>query len=292
MAAKPKTRTSNKVFAKAKQNKFLIALLIVAFLVVGIFIVYNSFASGIPVFRTDPDYWRPRIAQCESGSFYQNKKNPNYRGAYQFGFGTWKGAVGEELAAKYPDPADAPPDVQDLGFNNLFARRGTQPWNSSYSCWIKGATVPASADDQISNVVSGQVVVATPPARPFGITSGSYNVVINGRVTLNDQPLAGAIITTCSGDRNVTTDADGRFSFAVPVSTSFCLRPAGGVPAGAVLTRTANNVEHATAVSFEAQVAGVDCYKQFWCLLSPSFTWDRSKDSGYNFFFTTPATTP
>jgi hypothetical protein len=287
MATKPKTHTSNKLFAKAKQNKFLIITLLIAFLAAGVFIVYSSFAGGIPVFRTDPDYWRPRIGQCESGNFYQNKKNPTHFGAFQFDLGTWRGAVGAELAAQYPNPADAPPEIQDLAFNNTFARRGTQPWNASYHCWIKGATVPASAEDQVANVVSG-AAPATPPARPFGLTSGSYNVVVNGRVTLNDQPLPSISITTCSGDRSVTTDADGRFSFAAPVSSSFCLRPTGGIPAGARLTRTANNVEHATEPTFESQVAGVDCYQQFWCLLSPSFTWDRSRDSGYNFFYTSP----
>lgn len=288
MAQKPKTHTSTKLFAKAKQNKFLIVVLIIVFLLAGVFIVYSSFAGGIPVFRTDPDYWRPRIGQCESGNFYHNKKNPTHFGAFQFDLGTWRGAVGAELAAQYPNPADAPAEIQDMAFNNTFARRGTQPWNASYHCWIKGATVPAGVDDQISNVVSGQLPAPTPPARPFGITSGSYNVVVNGRVTLNDQPLPNIVLTTCSGDRTVTTDADGRYSFAAPVNTAFCVRVTSGLPAGARLTRTANNVEHAVDLTFENQLAGIDCYKQFWCLLSPSFTWDRSRDSGYNFFYTSP----
>ncbi len=289
MAIKAKTHTGSKRFAKAKQNKFLIGALVLVFLAAGVFFIYSSFASGIPVFRTDPDYWRPRIGQCESGNFYQNKKNPTHFGAYQFDLGTWRGAVGPELAAQYPNPADAPPAIQDLAFNNTFARRGTQPWNASYHCWIKGATVPGAVEDQISSFVSTpSVAPVTPPARPFGITSGSYNVVVNGRVTLNDQPLPNVVLATCSGDRTVTTDADGRYSFAAPVNSSFCIRPVSGIPAGARLTRTANNVEHATDLTFENQVAGVDCYKQFWCFLSPSYTWDRSRDSGYNFFYTSP----
>lgn len=74
MAIKAKTHTGSKRFAKAKQNKFLIGALVLVFLAAGVFFIYSSFASGIPVFRTDPDYWRPRIGQCESGNFYQNKK--------------------------------------------------------------------------------------------------------------------------------------------------------------------------------------------------------------------------
>ncbi len=289
MANKAKTHTSSKRFAKAKQNKFLIAALVLVFLVAGVFLIYNSFASGIPVFRTDPDYWRPRIGKCESGNFYQNKKNPTHFGAFQFDLGTWRGAVGAELAAQYPNPADAPPAIQDLAFNNTFARRGTQPWNASYHCWIKGATVPGAVEDQISSFVATPAITpVTPPARPFGITSGSYNVVVNGRVTLNDQPILNVVLATCSGDRTVTTDADGRYSFAAPVNTNFCIRPVSGIPAGAQLTRIANNVEHATDSTFENQIAGVDCYKQFWCFLSPSYTWDRSRDSGYNFFYTKP----
>lgn len=149
--------------------------------------------------------------------------------------------------------------------------------------------MPGAVEDQISSFVSTpSVAPVTPPARPFGITSGSYNVVVNGRVTLNDQPLPNVVLATCSGDRTVTTDADGRYSFAAPVNSSFCIRPVSGIPAGTRLTRTANNVEHATDLTFENQVAGVDCYKQFWCFLSPSYTWDRSRDSGYNFFYTSP----
>jgi hypothetical protein len=296
MAQKPKTRTSNKVFAKARQNKFLIATLIIVFLIAGVIIVYSSFASGTPVFHDNVDYWRPRIGQCESGNFYQNKKNPTHFGAFQFDLGTWRGAVGPDLAAQYPNPADAPPAIQDLAFNNTFARRGTQPWNASYNCWIKGATVPGSTEDQVTNVVNGAALApTTPPAKPFWITSGSYNVVVNGRVTLNDQPLPNVILNstigpnnTCTAERQTNTDADGRFSVVIPVNTAFCLQPVSGVPAGAQLTRTSNNVEHATALSFEYQIAGEDCYKQFWCFLSPSFTWDRSRDSGYNFYYTKP----
>lgn len=268
---------------KSSPNKLLAVVLVVAFLLIGIFIIYKSFAGGVPVFKDNPDYWRPRIAQCESGTFYGNKKNPKYRGAYQYSPSTWGNYKG------YADPADAPPEVQDERFYLSFAKSGTAPWSSSYSCWIKGATVPSSPQDQLS---AGDAIVAvvappSPPAKPFGVDSGSYNVVINGRITLNDAALPGVVLNTCSADRTVTSDAEGRYSFAVPVGDTFCLRPQSGLPAGAILEKIANNVEHSKDVTFENQIAGVDCYKQFWCFLSPSYLWDRSRDAGYNFFFTT-----
>ena len=171
--------------------------------------------------------------------------------------------------------------MQDERFYLSFAKSGTSAWSSSYNCWIKGATVPANADSVVSDIVS------SPPAKPFGVDSESYNVVVNGRVTLNDAALPGIVIATCSADRTVTTDAEGRFAFAVPVGNTFCLRPTSGVPPGAVLERTSNNVEHAKDVTFENQIAGINCYKQFWCFLSPSYTWDRSRDGGNNFFYVT-----
>ncbi|MEI6716722.1 MAG: transglycosylase family protein [Candidatus Saccharibacteria bacterium] len=283
-----KVNTSKKSLKSVSQNKLLAAVLVLASLVVGVIIVYNTFAGGITVFKDNPDYWRDRIGYCESGGRYDRMGPSGHTGKYQYDSGTWRGAVGPDLAAQYPQAYLAPGDVQEMAFNNTFARRGTQPWNASYHCWIKGANVPAAAEDQVSSVVSTSIAPPTPPAKPFGVTSGSYNVVVNGRVTLNEAALPGVTIATCSADRVVTTDAEGRFSFGVPVNNNFCLRPTGGIPEGAVLTRTANNVEHATDKTFENQVAGVNCYRQFWCFLGPSYTWDRSRDAGYNFFYSKP----
>ncbi len=286
---KKKTRTSKKSLKSIPQNRLLAGVLILAFVLVGVIIIYNTFAGGVTVFKDNPDYWRDRIGFCESGGRYDRIGPSGHTGKYQYDVGTWKGAVGPELAAQYPQAYLAPGDVQEMAFNNTFARRGTQPWNASYHCWIKGANVPAAAEDQVGSVVAITIATPpTPPARPFGVTSGSYNVVINGRVTLNDVALANVTIATCSADRIVTTDGEGRYSFAVPVGQTFCLRPTGGIPAGATLTRTANNAEHSTSLTFENQIAGVNCYKQFWCFLTPSYTWDRSRDAGYNFFYTKP----
>lgn len=63
-----------------------------------------------------------RLRQCESGGNYANKRNPSYRGAYQFGYTTWGNYGG------FYDPADAPPPVQDQAALELYQRRGWQPW--------------------------------------------------------------------------------------------------------------------------------------------------------------------
>lgn len=67
------------------------------------------------------DAWA-KLRQCESGGNYANKNNPNYRGAYQFGFGTWQSVGGTG------DPADASPAEQDMRAQMLFNQRGWQPW--------------------------------------------------------------------------------------------------------------------------------------------------------------------
>lgn len=63
-----------------------------------------------------------KLRACEAGGNYANKNNPSYRGAYQFGYGTWGNYGG------YHDPADAPPAVQDQAARELYERRGWQPW--------------------------------------------------------------------------------------------------------------------------------------------------------------------
>lgn len=63
-----------------------------------------------------------KIRQCESGGNYANKKNPTYRGAYQFSYGTWASVGGSG------DPADASPAEQDMRAQMLYARRGASPW--------------------------------------------------------------------------------------------------------------------------------------------------------------------
>lgn len=73
--------------------------------------------SGQP----SPEQWA-QLRFCEAGGNYANKRNPLYRGAYQFNYSTWNNYGG------YYDPADAPPEVQDAAAQALYARRGAQPW--------------------------------------------------------------------------------------------------------------------------------------------------------------------
>lgn len=63
-----------------------------------------------------------KLRFCESGGNYSNKRNPMYRGAYQFDYSTWNNYGG------YYDPADAPPAVQDAKAHDTYKRRGAQPW--------------------------------------------------------------------------------------------------------------------------------------------------------------------
>jgi uncharacterized protein YabE (DUF348 family) len=63
-----------------------------------------------------------KLRACESGGNYANKKNPLYRGAYQFGYTTWGNKYG------IYDPADASPAQQDQAARELYVRRGWQPW--------------------------------------------------------------------------------------------------------------------------------------------------------------------
>lgn len=71
-----------------------------------------------------------KLRACEAGGNYANKRNPRYRGAYQFSYSTWANYGG------YYDPADAPPEVQDQAAYDLYKRRGWQPWPHC------GATLP------------------------------------------------------------------------------------------------------------------------------------------------------
>lgn len=256
------------------------------FVIAGLVIVFRSFAySPIPVFNTDPDYWRDRIGYCESGGRYDRIGPSGHTGKYQYDAGTWRGAVGPELAAQYPQAYMAPGEIQEMAFNNTFARRGTQPWNASYRCWIKGTVFADTTPPNVS-VVQSLPTAPVLPAKPFGIPSGSYNVQASGRVTLNNSPLANVKLDTCIEGKQLTTDSEGRFSIPVPLNASFCLRPVSGIPEGATLNRTNNNIETTNESTYEYQKAGVDAYHSIWYLLRPEFNWDRQNDTGFNFYYT------
>lgn len=284
-----KSRTSgSKNIKSVITSKPAIAVFISIFVIVGLFLIIRSYAStGIPVFNTDPDFWRDKIGYCESGGRYDRIGPGGHTGKYQYDARTWRSAVGPELAAQYPQAYMAPGEIQEMAFNNTFARRGTQPWNASYKCWIKGTTFAAASSSQSVNAPADSPLPTAPilPPNPFGMPSESYNVTVNGRITLNDVPLPNVKLQTCIGDKTVTTDADGRFSFPAPLDVSFCVRPIEGVPEGAKLDRTNNNIEVANNTTYEYQIAGVNAYRSVWYLLRPQFNWDRKNDTGYNFYY-------
>ncbi len=266
---------------KVKHNRSIIYAFIALFSLCGLYIIYRSMAGSYIVYTDNVEYWRTRIAGCESGS--GPNSTPRYTafngiahyGAYQFDIGTWRSNVSAETSAKYPKASDAPPEVQDEAFRTAFSRRGTQPWNASYYCWSTAAR-PAP------------VALALPDLLPSvpSIPASSYNVTVTGQVTLDGQGKEGVTLQTCYQEYTVKTDVEGKFSLNLPSGTTFCLRPKSGIPEGYALTKITNNPEHANDKTFENQRADVKAYRNVFYLFSPYYTWDRNTDKGYNFIYT------
>ncbi len=259
-------RNTPRIKSKAFFNRPVLVMFLALFIVVGTIAVYYSFAAGIPSVNTNADYWRPRIAKCESGGSYGAINNAGYYGAYQFDVGTWNGYGG------YMRPDQAPPAIQDAKFNETFARRGSQPWNSSYFCWSRGTAI------------------VTPPPPPLFVPKlTTYNVTVTGQVVVNGAPVPNVKINTCgnTGD-DFKTDAGGNFAFVIASGKDFCVRATEGLPAGSTLTSTNNNFENRNATTYEYQVAGQNDFHNLWALFSPSYRWDRGVDSGYVLNYKTP----
>lgn len=75
----------------------------------------------IVVGANQSDAWY-KLRMCESGNNYSNKRNPLYRGAYQFAYSTWAAMGGSG------DPADASPAEQDMRAKKLLDRSGAGQW--------------------------------------------------------------------------------------------------------------------------------------------------------------------
>lgn len=90
------------------------------------FVVVTAAASPHAGAPATPENWL-KLRYCESGNNYANKRNPSYRGAYQFAFSTWGNYGG------FYDPADAPPEVQDAKAQATFNSSGWRPWGCAYS---------------------------------------------------------------------------------------------------------------------------------------------------------------
>lgn len=91
------------------------------------------------------------IAQCESGG-NENASNGSHFGLFQFDLATWRSVGGTG------DPRDASAAEQRTRAETLLARRGTQPWDASKSCWSK--KVSTSAPKHSSGATAAK------PARP------------------------------------------------------------------------------------------------------------------------------
>lgn len=272
----------------------------ILFMVLGLFatagsiLIYASLASSTPVVNTNAEFWRARIAGCESGSGpnsqgrYTASNGSGNFGAYQFDVRTWKGAVGPELAAQYPNPTQAPPEVQDQAFYNTFARRGSQPWNASYKCW---------RTDELAARPLGVVPLKLPklgqssskPAEDpiVGPPKSAYNVKVQGRVYVDGKLVPNVKLITCVDGVTTATGSGGVYSFELPAGNSYCVRVIEGLPANARLDKTNNNPERAAESSYEHQLAAKNYYKNLWQFFTPYYTWDRSTDENADFWFVT-----
>lgn len=268
----------------------LLFSLLGVFAVVGTLVIYASFAGSTPVVNTNAEFWRGRIAGCESGS--GPNSNPRYTaangsgnfGAYQFDARTWKGAVGAELASQYPNPAQAPPEVQDQAFYNTFARRGSQPWNASYRCW----RTPELATQQstISPLKLPRLGPAAEPITPAP-AKNALNITVQGRVYVDGKMTPNVKLITCVDGVTSSTGSGGVFKFELPAGKAYCTRVIEGLPANARLVKTNNNPERASEKSYENQLAAKNYYRDIWQFFTPYYTWDRASDENVDFWFET-----
>ncbi len=123
-------------------------------------------------------------------------------------------------------------------------------------------------------------------------------VTLSGRVynATTGVGYAGVTLGLC-GPADVTTNANGNWQATVASGTGYCVRVAGGAPAGVSGPATRNNPAVGAATSYEAQLAGVTC-AQTTCNADQQ-RWDRAVDGGLDFIYTngapavaTPAATP
>lgn len=292
MSTKPKKLNATKLKLAPTQRfrQPVLFVLLGLFAIIGSILVYGSFAGTTPVVSSNAEYWRSRIAGCESGSgpnsaprYTASNGSGNY-GAYQFDLRTWRGAVGPELAAQYPNPTQAPPEVQDQAFYNTFARRGSQPWNSSYTCWRTAEL--ATQQQTFSPLRLPKLGPAAQPVTPPP-PKAALNVQVEGRVYVDGKLVPNIKLITCVDGVTSATGSGGVFKFEVPAGKSYCVRVIEGLPANARLIKTNNNPEHKNDKSYEHQLASTNYYRNVWQIFTPYYTWDRSSDDGVDFYFAT-----
>jgi len=255
----------------------------------GSILIYASFAGSIPVVGDNAEFWRSRIAGCEAGS--GPVSTPNYKatngtgnfGAYQFDVRTWRGAVGAELAQKYPLPSDAPVEVQDQAFNSTFARRGSQPWNASYHCWataeLRGSQTLLPRVGPIALLVPSPTPTPAPP-------KNAYNITVQGRIYVDGKLTPNVTINTCVDGVTAKTDAGGVFRFELPSGKEYCARVIDGLPGTSLrVSKTNNNIERAADATYEHQLADRSYYRNLWQFFTPYYTWDRNSDENLDFYY-------
>lgn len=289
----PKKKSAAPASVLTQTKKFRQPALFIAlglFIVVGSIFIYASLASSTPVVNSNAEFWRGRIAGCESGAGpnsqprYTASNGSGNFGAYQFDKRTWVGAVGADLAAQYPLPSDAPPEVQDTAFYNTFARRGSQPWNASYHCW----RTPELAARPLG-IVPLQLpkLGASAPATPLPPAKNAYNVKVEGRVYVDGKLTPNIKLITCVDGVTTTTGSGGVYSFEIPAGQSYCVRVIDGLPPKSRFAKTNNNAERQNDKTYENQLAAKNYYHNIWQFFTPYYTWDRPTDENTDFWFVT-----
>jgi hypothetical protein len=105
---------------------------------------------------------------------------------------------------------------------------------------------------------------------------------------------AGVAIELCDLGR-VVTDAQGAWELTVPSGSAYCARLGVGAPTGLSGPLTRNNNAVWGQVSYEHQVAGMNCFQSEICTPERR-QWDRAIDGGLDFVYgleaAAPAVTP
>lgn len=194
--------------------------------------------------------------------------------AITFGYGTTAGAcqASSDSLVRYKTPTHEMGHNLGIGHtcSSSTANSIMEVCYSGRYTWPSGYTVTAAQESALRS------------------SSLFLNHLVYGRVVYSggSTGVSGVSISNCtSGYAATNTNSTGYFSYRFPTRTSYCLRMTA--PAGYKIT-TQNNPEHSSATTYEAQLAGYNCYKQAVSTLcnSSQVTWDMASDLSKNFILT------
>ncbi len=125
------------------------------------------------------------------------------------------------------------------------------------------------------------------------LSSAATSISAYGRLydSRTGHGISSAKVFICDQGRTLTTDSGGYFRFNIATGAYYCARVTAGKPSGWTGPVLSNRPEHATAKTYENQVAGKNCYHVSTCP-SATQTWDRASDTGIYFKYTSPTPPP